>query len=173
MAMSPPWNILAVTFTNKAAREMRSRLEGMLTPNQVNSVSVGTFHSLCARWLRRDIEALGKYDRNYVIYDSSDQLSVVKRALRDLDLDDKRWKPNPIHYAISKAKNEMFTPEKFPTRTYQDEVTARVYERYQQLLVESNALDFDDLLLVTHQLFRRQLDILEKIPGAISFCDGR
>lgn len=157
-----PWHILAVTFTNKAAREMKTRLEGMLTPNQVSSISVGTFHSLCARWLRRDIEVLGRYDRSFVIYDTSDQQAVVKRALRDLDLDEKRWKPNPINYAISKAKNEMFTPEKFPTRTYQDEITARVYERYQQILVENNALDFDDLLLVTHQLFRRHEPVLQR-----------
>ncbi len=157
-----PWNILAVTFTNKAAREMRTRLEEMLSPNQVGHVAVGTFHSLCARWLRRDIEVLGQYDRNYVIYDTSDQQAVVKRALRDLDLDDKRWKPNPMQYGISKAKNEMITPDKFPTRTYQDEIMARVYERYQQLLIESNALDFDDLLLVTHHLLKRHIPILEK-----------
>ncbi len=157
-----PWNILAVTFTNKAAREMKTRLEEMLTPAQISSVSVGTFHSLCARWLRRDIEVFGYYDRNYVIYDTNDQQAVVKRALRDLELDDKRWKPNPIHYAISKAKNEMFSPEKFPVRTYQDEIAARVYERYQQILVENNALDFDDLLLVTHRLFQRYPDILRR-----------
>ncbi|MDX1523947.1 MAG: UvrD-helicase domain-containing protein, partial [Anaerolineae bacterium] len=87
----PPWNILAVTFTNKAAREMRNRLEGMLSPAQVANLSVGTFHSLCARWLRRDIQHLGHYDSNYVIYDTTDQQSVVKRAIRDMDLDDKRW----------------------------------------------------------------------------------
>ena len=157
-----PWHILAVTFTNKAAREMKSRLEGMLSPHQVASLSVGTFHSLCARWLRSDIHTLGNYDNNYIIYDTSDQLAVVKRALRDLDLDDKRWKPNPINYAISKAKNEMFTPDKFPSRTYQDEITARVYERYQQILVENNALDFDDLLMVTHRLFKRHEMVLQK-----------
>ncbi len=157
-----PWHILAVTFTNKAAKEMKNRLEEMLTPNQVNSLSVGTFHSLCARWLRSDIDVLGRYDNSYTIYDVSDQLAVVKRALRDLDIDDKRWKPNPINYAISKAKNEMQMPEQFPVSTYQDEVIARVYERYQQIMVENNALDFDDLLLVTHTLFRKHLSVLEK-----------
>ena len=85
-----------------------------MSPNQVNSLSVGTFHALCARWLRRDIQVLGQYDRNFVIYDTDDQLAVVKRAIRDIDLDEKQWKPRPIHYLISKAKNEMITPEKFP-----------------------------------------------------------
>lgn len=156
-----PWQIVAVTFTNKAAREMKGRLEQMLTPNQVHSLSVGTFHALCARWLRRDIEALGHYDRNFVIYDTDDQLAVVKRALQDVGLDEKQWKPNSIHYLISKAKNEMVTPDRFQTRTYQDEIAGRVYERYQQILVQNNALDFDDLLLVTYQLFRRHLPVLE------------
>ncbi len=157
-----PWYIMAVTFTNKAAREMKHRLEGMLTPNQVSSLSVGTFHALCARLLRREIEVLGHYDRNFVIYDTSDQQAIVKRAIRDLDLDDKRWKPNAIHYVISRAKNEMIIPEKFERRDYQEEIVARVYDRYQQVLIENNALDFDDLLLVTYQLFHRHPSVLEK-----------
>lgn len=157
-----PWQIVAVTFTNKAAREMKSRLERMLTPAQVASLHVGTFHALCARLLRREIEVLGYYDRNFVIYDTTDQQAIVKRALRDLDLDEKAWRPGPIHHAISKAKNELITPERFTTRTYQEEIVARVYERYQKLLIESNALDFDDLLLVTHQLLNRHRDILER-----------
>ena len=158
----PPWNIVAVTFTNKAAREMRSRLETLLTPNQVNALSVGTFHALCARWLRQDIDALGHYNRNYVIYDTSDQQSVVKRAVRDLSLDEKAWKPRPIHFAISKAKNEMIGPDRFQTRTYQEEIIQRVYARYQEILIENNALDFDDLLLVTFQLFNRNDIVLER-----------
>ncbi len=157
----PPWNIVAVTFTNKAAREMKSRLETLLTRNQVNALSVGTFHSLCARWLRQDIETLGYYDRNYVIFDTNDQLAVVKRALRDLQLDEKAWKPSPINYAISKAKNEMIMPDELPVREYREEIIQRVYERYQEILVENNALDFDDLLLVTHRLFRRHQPVLE------------
>ncbi|MBN1993757.1 MAG: UvrD-helicase domain-containing protein [Anaerolineae bacterium] len=157
-----PWQIVAVTFTNKAAREMRSRLEEMLSAPQVSRLSVGTFHALCARWLRQEVEVLGQYDRNFVIFDSNDQLAVVKRALRELDLDEKQWKPNPIHYTISKSKNELISPEQFSARTYQEEIMARVYERYQQILVENNALDFDDLLLVTHRLFRRHERVLEK-----------
>ena len=158
----PPWNIVAVTFTNKAAREMKSRLEGLLTSNQVNALSVGTFHALCARWLRQDIETLGYYDRNYVIYDTNDQQAVVKRAIRDLNYDEKAWKPRPIHYSISKAKNEMITADKFQTRTWQEEIVQRIYERYQEILIENNALDFDDLLLVTHQLFSRHEPVREK-----------
>ncbi len=157
-----PWNIVAVTFTNKAAREMKNRLEGLLSPNQVNALSVGTFHSLCARWLRQDIEVLGQYDRNYVIYDTSDQLAVVKRAMRDLQLDDKTWKPTAINYAISKAKNDMLSPDKMPVREYREEIIQRVYERYQQILVENNALDFDDLMLITHRLFRNHTPVLQK-----------
>ena len=157
-----PWNIVAVTFTNKAAREMKSRLEGLLTPNQVNALNVGTFHALCARWLRHEIEVLGNYDHNFVIFDTNDQQAIVKRAVRDLDLDDKQWKAGSIQHAISRAKNEMITPEKFPRRDYRDEIIARIYERYQQVLVENNALDFDDLMLKTHLLFRRYGTVLEK-----------
>ncbi len=157
-----PWHIVAVTFTNKAAREMKNRLEGLLTPAQVNALSVGTFHSLCARWLRQDIEAMGNYDRNYVIYDTTDQRSVVKRAVRDLNLDEKSWKPTSIHYAISKAKTEMLSPDEFPARTYQEEIVQRVYERYQEILVENNALDFDDLLLITRRLFRGHEQVRQK-----------
>jgi len=105
---------------------------------------------------------MGRYDRNFVIFDSNDQLAVVKRALRDLDLDDKRWKPSAIHYLISKAKNDLILPDKFSTRSYEEEIAQRVYERYQEILEENNALDFDDLLLVTHQLFRRHEPVLEK-----------
>jgi DNA helicase-2/ATP-dependent DNA helicase PcrA len=158
----PPWNIVAVTFTNKAAREMKSRLEELLTPNQVSALSVGTFHALCARWLRQDIEVLGNYDHRYVIYDTSDQQTVVKRAIRDLNLDEKSWKPTSIHYVISKAKNDMLSPDKVPVRTYQEEIIQRVYERYQAIMVENNALDFDDLMLVTHRLFRHHDLVLEK-----------
>ncbi|NJN96405.1 MAG: UvrD-helicase domain-containing protein [Anaerolineales bacterium] len=157
-----PWNIVAVTFTNKAAREMKSRLEEMLSAAQVASLAVGTFHALCARWLRQDIHVLGQYTRSFNIYDTDDQQSVVKRAIRDLDLDEKAWKPTSMHHAISKAKNEMITYDKFPARTYQEEIVARVYERYQKVLIENNALDFDDLLLVTLQLFRRHADVREK-----------
>jgi DNA helicase-2/ATP-dependent DNA helicase PcrA len=157
-----PWNIVAVTFTNKAAREMKSRLEEMLSEAQVASLAVGTFHALCARWLRQDIQVLGQYTRSFNIYDTDDQQSVVKRAIRDLDLDEKAWKPASMHHAISKAKNEMITYDKFPARSYQEEIVARVYERYQKVLIENNALDFDDLLLVTLQLFRRHAEIREK-----------
>jgi DNA helicase II / ATP-dependent DNA helicase PcrA len=157
-----PWNIVAVTFTNKAAREMKSRLEQMLSEAQVASLAVGTFHALCARWLRQDIQVLGNYTRSFNIYDTDDQQSVVKRAVRDLDLDEKAWKPASIHHAISKAKNEMITPDKFPRRSWQEEIMGRVYERYQKVLIENNALDFDDLLLITLELFRNHQAVREK-----------
>lgn len=157
-----PWRILAVTFTNKAAREMKNRLFSMLTERQVYSLNVGTFHALCARWLRQDVETLGYYGPNFVIYDTDDQRAILKKAIRDLDIDEKRWRINSIHSVISNAKNELITPDKFAARTYQEELAARIYERYQELLVENNAMDFDDLLLVTHLLFRRHENVLEK-----------
>ncbi len=157
-----PWNIIAVTFTNKAAREMKARLEQMLTERQVAALRVGTFHGLCARLLRDEIEVAGHYNHNFVIYDTSDQQAVVKRAVREIDLDDKAWNPNSLHHAISKAKNDMVLPDKYPIRQYQDEIIARVYQRYQAILVENNALDFDDLLLVTHQLLHRHPAVLER-----------
>ncbi|MDM8527485.1 UvrD-helicase domain-containing protein [Anaerolineales bacterium HSG24] len=157
-----PWNILAVTFTNKAAKEMRNRLLTMLSENQVYYVSVGTFHSLCARWLRREIEVLGYYDTNFVIYDTNEQQTIVKKALREMDLDEKRWRPNAMHRVISNAKNEMITPDKLPVRTYQEEIAARVYEQYQKLMQQNNAMDFDDLLLITHLLFQSQPEVLAK-----------
>jgi DNA helicase-2/ATP-dependent DNA helicase PcrA len=90
-----PWNVLAVTFTNKAAKEMRERLDGLLTPRQINAVTVGTFHSTCARWLRLDGERIG-LDRRFTIYDDGDQLDLVKRASHDLEIDDKKFKPRSL-----------------------------------------------------------------------------
>ncbi|MDM8518524.1 UvrD-helicase domain-containing protein [Anaerolineales bacterium HSG6] len=157
-----PWNILAVTFTNKAAKEMRNRLLTMLSENQVYHVSVGTFHSLCSRWLRREVDVLGYYDTNFVIYDTSEQQTIVKKALRNMDLDEKRWRPNAMHRVISNAKNEMVTPDKLPVRTYQEEISARIYEEYQKLMRHNNAMDFDDLLLITHLLFKTQPEVLAR-----------
>jgi len=145
-----PQNILSVTFTNKAAREMEHRLEALL-PGQVQGIWLGTFHANCARILRRETNYL-PFDRNFVIMDADDQLSIVRRAIKELNLDDKTFRPTGIHAAISKAKNNLITAEDFPTNNYREEVTRRVYERYQQLLRTSNAVDFDDLMLETVKL---------------------
>ncbi len=149
-----PFNILAVTFTNKAAREMKDRLDALLGAGRAAALTVGTFHSICARFLRRDIVHLGR-ERDFAIYDSDDQQRLMKRVLRDLQLDEKKYPPRAIHANISRAKNELVDPSEYRKlgHTYYDEVVARCFERYQQLLRESNALDFDDLLVETVRLF--------------------
>jgi DNA helicase II / ATP-dependent DNA helicase PcrA len=153
-----PWRVMAVTFTNKAAREMKDRMAEPamgLSSRQLFSLTIGTFHAICARILRQEIEILGEQDRNFVIYDASDQKAVVRQALKELDLDSKVWNPAGIQAVISKSKNELIGPAEFQARDYREEIIQRVYERYQARLRANNALDFDDLLLKTHQLFSR------------------
>ncbi len=148
-----PYNLMAVTFTNKAAREMGNRVVDLLG-GQSPSLSLGTFHSTCARLLRREAENL-PFTRDFVIFDADDQVGLVKQALRDLDLDEKRFRPQSVHGSISRAKNELLQVDDFPIQTYRDEIVARVYQRYQELLLTSNAVDFDDLLLWTAQLLEQ------------------
>ena len=154
-----PWRIVAVTFTNKAAREMRERLERLLGPSGSRGLTLGTFHATCARILRREAEAAG-IPRDYAILDADDQLRLVKQAIRDLNLDDKRYRPQAVHGAISRAKNELVPPEVYSTGSYYGEVVKRVYERYQALLAANSGLDFDDLLMVTVRLFDRNRGVL-------------
>lgn len=155
-----PKNILAVTFTNKAAREMQQRLESLL-PGQIEGIWLGTFHGNCAKILRREAQAL-PFNNNFVIMDADDQLSIVKRAMKDLNIDDKILRPGAVHAAISTAKNELVTVEDYPHSTYRDEMIRRVYERYQQQLRDSNAVDFDDLLLETVRLLVDHPTVREK-----------
>jgi len=154
-----PRNIMAVTFTNKAAREMRERLEKLLGVGESKELTLGTFHAICARFLRREAPHLG-LSREFAIYDDDDQLSLIKQALRDLNLDDKRYKPSALQNKISQAKSELVTPELFQPQTYHDEITRRVYERYQLLLRDNNALDFDDLLMQMVILFDQNPTVL-------------
>ena len=157
----PPYRILAVTFTNKAAEVMKERTRELLGMDAgLHGLSVGTFHRICARFLRVQAEKIGLNPR-YVIFDTDDQLQVIKQALKDLNLDDKRNHPRPILSAISRAKNELLIPSQFPIETYWDEMVARVYERYQQLLHLSSALDFDDLLMRTVFMLSDHPDILD------------
>jgi DNA helicase-2/ATP-dependent DNA helicase PcrA len=146
-----PYQMLAVTFTNKAAREMSNRVRDILGELPADGLWLGTFHSICARILRREAEHL-PFDASFVIYDEDDQQRVVKGAIRDLNLDEKTYRPQSVHGAISRAKNELIFPEDYPTQTYRDEVVKRVYKRYQELLKQNNAVDFDDLLLWTAHL---------------------
>ncbi|MES0359524.1 MAG: UvrD-helicase domain-containing protein [Anaerolineales bacterium] len=155
-----PYHILAVTFTNKAAREMESRVVE-LVGNQAEGLTLGTFHATCARILRREAEHL-PIQSNYVIFDTDDQLNVVKRALLDLNLDKKRYQPQGVLASISNAKNELYLPDDFPVMNYRDEVVKRIYHRYQELLLASNAVDFDDLLLWTARLLEDVPEVREK-----------
>ena len=155
-----PHHILAVTFTNKAARVMENRVADLLG-DAARGLTLGTFHSICARILRREAEAL-PFNSNFVIYDSDDQLRLVKQAVIDLDLDPKQHQPARLHGAISNAKNELLLPEQFPVNNYRDEAARKVYERYQNLLLDNNGVDFDDLLLYTAFLLENKPAIREK-----------
>ncbi|MFC2071807.1 ATP-dependent helicase [Chloroflexota bacterium] len=157
-----PRHIMAVTFTNKAAREMKERLH-QLVSGAVGELTLGTFHAICARILRQEGKAIG-IDPRFVIYDKDDQLSLLKRSLQETGLDPKQYAPQAIASAISAAKSSRLTPADYNqrSRSYFDEVVGRVYEHYQQLLRESNALDFDDLLMQAVQLFRKSPEILSR-----------
>jgi DNA helicase-2/ATP-dependent DNA helicase PcrA len=142
-----PYNILAVTFTNKAAREMENRVISLLGES-ARGVTLGTFHATCARILRREAEHL-PFNSNFVIFDEDDQMSLVRRVIADLNLDEKQYRPLAILNSISNAKNELILPDEYPLQTYRDEIVKRVYIGYQQRLLSNNAVDFDDLLLYT------------------------
>jgi DNA helicase-2/ATP-dependent DNA helicase PcrA len=156
-----PYNVLGVTFTNKAARELRERLAGLVGPEQARGLSVGTFHSNCARWLRRDIKHLGR-DPGFAIYDDNDQIDIVKQVLSDLEIDPKRTSPRAVLSAISHAKSELVSPERFASdaQGQWQETVAKVFTRYNALLDRNHALDFDDLLTVTAELFREVPEVL-------------
>ncbi len=155
-----PYRIMAVTFTNKAAREMKERLHRLLG-RQLRQITIGTFHAICVRILRREAQHL-PYDRDFVIYDDGDQLRLIRQCLKELDLDEKTFSPRAIQNAISRAKSQLIGPQEYVPSSYKHEATARVYGRYQQLLLKNNALDFDDLLMVTVQLLRQNEEVLQK-----------
>jgi len=155
-----PYHILAVTFTNKAAREMEHRVLDLLG-DMARGVTLGTFHSICARILRREAEHL-PFNANFVIFDSDDQVSLVKRVIAELNLDEKIYRPLTVHGAISRAKNELLLPDSYPTSNYREEVTQRIYQRYQEMLLANNALDFDDLLLWTAYLLEDNPAVRER-----------
>ena len=157
-----PWRIVSVTFTNKAAREMRERVVAHLG-DAANDLVLGTFHSICARLLRIEGERIG-LARSFNIYDDADQVAVIKRACEWANVDTKRFKERAILSSISHAKSELMSPIDYASaaRDYYSEVVARVYERYQALLTENNALDFDDLILKTVQMLRGHEELREK-----------
>ncbi|MDI6906064.1 MAG: DNA helicase PcrA [Thermoanaerobacterales bacterium] len=158
----PPYGILAITFTNKAAREMRERIDRLL-PERAAEIWVFTFHAACLRILRREIGHLG-YSAEFVIYDQDDSLTVIKDCLREMDLDPKRYPPGAFRHAISWHKNRLVGPSQLSAAAgdYFEELTARVYFRYQERLEANNALDFDDLLGLTVRLFEETPAVLER-----------
>ncbi|RHR25681.1 DNA helicase PcrA [Clostridium sp. AF19-22AC] len=157
-----PWNILAITFTNKAAGEMRERVDKLVGFGS-ESIWVSTFHSTCVRILRRHIDRLG-YDNNFTIYDADDQKTLMKDVCRLIDIDTKVYKERNLLSAISSAKDELIMPQEFELNAggdYGKQKIAKVYREYEKQLRANNALDFDDLLVKTVQLFQTQPDILE------------
>lgn len=158
-----PYSILAITFTNKAAKEMRARVDKLVT-NGAEDVFVSTFHSMCARFLRRDIECIG-YDRSFSIYDTDDTKALMREVLKSLDIDTKKTKERVFINAISAAKNELITPSKYDELALGDfkkQKIASVYTEYQKRLQTNNALDFDDLLMLTVQLFKEHPEVLAR-----------
>lgn len=155
-----PYHILAVTFTNKAAREMERRVETILG-GSLQGLTIGTFHGACAGILRREAQYL-PVNNSFVIFDADDQETIIKHAIRDLNIDEKLNRPASVHSAISRAKNDLILSDSFPIQTYKDEIVSRVYARYQEVLVANNAVDFDDLLLYTAKLLIEHPDVREK-----------
>ncbi|MEH7385890.1 DNA helicase PcrA [Bacillus sp. JJ1521] len=156
-----PWNILAITFTNKAAREMKERVQGILG-GAAEDIWISTFHSMCVRILRRDIDRMG-FSRNFSILDTTDQLSVIKNILKEKNIDPKKFDPRTILGTISGAKNELQTPEDYEKTAggMYEQIVSDVYKLYQKRLRKNQALDFDDLIMTTIQLFQRIPEVLE------------
>ncbi|MFZ1471339.1 MAG: UvrD-helicase domain-containing protein [Anaerolineae bacterium] len=165
--LAAAWQIMAVTFTNKAAREMRERTERLLGAD-LRGLPIGTFHSLCASLLRREAEHL-TYSSNFVIYDSADQLALVRQVLKEMNLDEKLYSPWGVLNTISRAKNELIGPDAYTPATYREEVISRIYARYQQLLLMQNAMDFDDLLMVPVLLLRANDEVRRKYQARYQY----
>ena len=161
-----PWNILAVTFTNKAAREMIARLEGLIG-SDVRDLMIGTFHSICARILRREGVHVG-LQPNFVIYDADDQRRLITRVLKEVGLDPKQYAPSGVHAVISRAKNDLQTPDTYHPPSYWHEGVLRAFIRYEEALAEANAADFDDLLVRAEELFRLHDEVRERYQRRFS-----
>ncbi|RKP47198.1 DNA helicase PcrA [Cohnella endophytica] len=158
--LAAPWSILAITFTNKAAREMQERVSKLVGPSG-RDIWVSTFHSMCVRVLRKDIERIG-FGSNFSILDSTDQLSVIRNVMKDNNIDTKKFEPKAVQAAISAAKNELMSPAQYEQKQgdYFQDIVAKVYKQYQKRLKANNSLDFDDLLLLAIQLFKDVPDVL-------------
>lgn len=165
-----PYNILALTFTNKAAKEMRDRVDQIVTYGAQN-IWVSTFHSTCVRILRRYIDHLG-YDRNFTIYDTDDQKILMKDICKHLNIDTKKYRERTFLNAISSAKDELKTPTQYAdevSKEYNKKIFGTVYKEYQKRLKQNNALDFDDLIMLTVQLFRENAEVLDYYQQRFQF----
>ncbi len=157
-----PWNILAITFTNKAANEMKERVANLIG-DQARDLWMGTFHSICVKILRSHIDRIG-FETSFVIFDSSDQKSLIKKCIKELELDDKTFTDRSVASEISNAKNEMLDPDQYAAREkgdFRKEKIALIYEKYQKILKENNAIDFDDIINFTIKIFNENPDVLE------------
>ena len=155
-----PGEILAITFTNKASNEMKVRVQQLLKTASVQPV-MGTFHSICLRILRKEIPLLG-YKSNFSIFDTNDQLSLIKRVMNDLEIDSKKYNPRLILNKISKLKTDLIFPENYSPTEFFTKIVSRVYNNYQAELKKMNGLDFDDLIVLTVKIFKQNEDVLEK-----------
>ena len=171
-----PWNILALTFTNKAANEMRQRINAIAGDNRAQYIRMGTFHSVFSRILRVEAERIG-YSQNFTIYDDADQKSLIKAIIKELGLNDKVYKPSTVASRISMAKNNIITPDDYAndraimTRDFETHMpdVAKVYKAYSERCRMANAMDFDDLLTNTYLLLQENPDVLEKYATAFEY----
>lgn len=165
-----PWNILAITFTNKAANEMKERVE-KIVGEEGKDIWMGTFHSICVRILRRYIDRMG-FDSSFAIFDTSDQKTMIKNCLKELAIDDKMFTDRIIAYEISNAKNEMLEPDTYLARAngdFRKEKIGAVYTLYQKRLKENNAIDFDDIINFTIKILTENPDVLEYYSEKFKF----
>lgn len=165
-----PWNILAITFTNKAANEMKERVEN-LVGEAAKDMWIGTFHSICVKILRRFIDRIG-FEHSFVIFDTSDQRTLIKECLKDLQIDDKMFTDRIVQFEISNAKNDMKEPEEYEAISkgdYRKEKIASVYRLYQKRLKENNAIDFDDIINYTIKIFKENEDVLDYYTNKFNY----